>query len=1016
MRETKTLQEALHEMGFREQKHFDQVRNVLAEMFQVGEILGGKVQTLEKESVQHGVQIVDLLTITSGHEAAIEELAQAIANSPVSAETKVALTAEVLLSPCVDGDALLDRLRKESEAIFRLVVRYASPPAGTLHGDDAPLSTRALDLIQWAEKGPGLGVVYKAYKRVTQCPPCGDRSSTDIDRDLGSVPAPIHIDIARLPRPRAKFFDRQRGFQILDKAWSDPDIRIVVIVGFAGLGKSELVHHWLRQVENERFRGARRVFAWSFYSQGTTEDTASANPFVNSALRFFGDPDPKEGNPWDKGERLASLIKQQPTLLILDGLEPLQWGPGPQHGQLKDRAGSMVALLRQLSFVMKGLCIVSSRVDVNDLDWSDSAGPVRRINLEQLPTDAGRKLLRDYGVTGADDDLNKAVEEYGGHALSLALLAEYLVDFLGCDIAMRDRVPLSEQETPAGHQAFRVMEAYDTALGRDGREVERAILRLIGLFDRPASAGCLNALRGTPPIHGVTDALVALPEEAWSYAVGRLRKWGLLSQPYGVDDLCLDAHPLVREYFCQKLEWESLCAVREAHGRLYEHLRDTTERFPATIEDMEYLFQAVRHGCRAGRHAEALNKVYKARIQHGDEEEPFSTFVLGAISSELAVLSGYFNDRRYSSPVANLDKADRAFVLSEAGFDLQGVGRLRDAVQPLRMSLELYRQIGRWDDAIDPACTLVDVFIKMGDLRSATQAAEESMVVSQHCDDLWEQVAARTDRATVLHRQGRLSESRAAFEEAECFQQTHARERGQYLRSLQGAQYCALLLDLGEVSGVRERSQLALRHARRTGDRLDMGYAHAGLGSTFHLLSVASGVDPANGRSQKKLSVARRHLDDAVDCIRGSGSLDELPRTLLVRAAFLCDIGERDEALRDLGEVLQLSKLLGLRLDEVDARLLDGHLHLDEDTPCLDMAEQSLARAKHLIIETGYHLRDPDILILEGRLLGKQGHTHRGRALLTQAIDLATRGKEEGVLYLLAAQQAERCLKETGVR
>ena len=46
------------------------------------------------------------------------------------------------------------------------------------------------------------------------------------------------------------------------------------------------------------------------------------------------DPDPRMGTPWEKGERLAKPIAHCRTLLILDGLEPLQNPPGPQEGRL----------------------------------------------------------------------------------------------------------------------------------------------------------------------------------------------------------------------------------------------------------------------------------------------------------------------------------------------------------------------------------------------------------------------------------------------------------------------------------------------------------------------------------------------------------------------------------------------------------------------------------------------------------------------------------------------------------
>ena len=55
-----------------------------------------------------------------------------------------------------------------------------------------------------------------------------------------------------------------------------------------------------------------------------------------------------------------------------------------------------------------------------------------------------------------------------------------------------------------GGRAFKVMKAYEDWLesaGEDGRR-QFAILRLVGLFDRPADPGCLQACVTRPPYPG----------------------------------------------------------------------------------------------------------------------------------------------------------------------------------------------------------------------------------------------------------------------------------------------------------------------------------------------------------------------------------------------------------------------------------------------------------------------------------------------------------------------------------
>jgi hypothetical protein len=107
------------------------------------------------------------------------------------------------------------------------------------------------------------------------------------------------------------------------------------------------------------------VFGWSFYRQGTSGGASSGDEFLDAALAWFGDPDPRVGTAWEKGERLATLIARRRTLLILDGLEPLQSPPGPREGRLREP--SLQALLRELAAFNVGLCVITTRVAVADL-------------------------------------------------------------------------------------------------------------------------------------------------------------------------------------------------------------------------------------------------------------------------------------------------------------------------------------------------------------------------------------------------------------------------------------------------------------------------------------------------------------------------------------------------------------------------------------------------------------------------------------------------------------------------
>ena len=355
-------------------------------------------------------------------------------------------------------------------------------------------------------------------------------------------PPPNAIFRSKLPSIGAALFGRELELDLLDGAWADPDTNIISLVAFGGVGKSAMVNHWLDALDRDRYRGAQRVYGWSFYSQGTRETEASADVFIDAALRWFGETDTTGlTSPWLKGERLAQLVKQERTLLVLDGLEPMQYGPGTTVGRLKDEA--LKALVRGLDDANPGLCVITTRLPVADIEHHQHfTAPV--MDLERLSDTAGVDLLRSLGITiGSQEDLEQASREFGGHALALTLLGQYLTIVYGGDIRQRDKVPpLAHQPNQGGH-ARRVMESYEEWF--EGKP-ELSILRIMGLFDRPVEDGARLAVVAEPTIDGLTAELVDLSHEDWQFALASLRQARLLARvdPQAPD--ALDTHPLVR--------------------------------------------------------------------------------------------------------------------------------------------------------------------------------------------------------------------------------------------------------------------------------------------------------------------------------------------------------------------------------------------------------------------------------------------------------------------------------------
>jgi hypothetical protein len=481
--------------------------------------------------------------------------------------------------------------------------------------------------------------------------------------------APNKISVARLPATGGSVFGREEDIAFLDAAWANQQVNVVTIVAWAGVGKSTLVNHWLRGMAAENYRSAQLVFGWSFYRQGTSEGTSSADEFIEAALAWFGDQDPRIGTAWEKGERLAQLVANRRTLLVLDGLEPLQNPPGPQEGRLREP--SLQALLRELSAFNTGLCVITTRTPVADLaDYERMSAPRR--DLEQLSSDAGAKLLRALGVSGDEAELRNASDEFSGHCLALTLLGSYLTDAYCGDICCRSEVSGHlARDLRQGTHARKVMESYQTWLG-EGPEL--SVLRMLGLFDRPADEKALGALLKPPAIRGLTESLTDLGPSEWRTILARLRRAKLLAREDPRSPGSLDTHPLVREYYGEQLRNQRTGAWEACNRRLYDHYRMLAPPLPESFKEMEALFVAVICGCKAGLFREALHEVYIPRIQRGDVS--FAGKVLGARGALLSVLLHFFERGRWGSVVSTgaggqrLTKEDQLFLLIQAGLYL----------------------------------------------------------------------------------------------------------------------------------------------------------------------------------------------------------------------------------------------------------------------------------------------------------------------------------------------------------
>ncbi len=812
-----------------------------------------------------------------------------------------------------------------------------------------------------------------------------ERLSSFVLADLSDIlpaPAPrIHVPPTKLRHSAGKLIGREKELAMLDAAWEKGSTHVVVIRGKGGEGKTSLVSTWMAEMAMKDWRGAEAVFDWSFYSQGTKDQgSATSEFFLAAALEHFDDLDSGKGHSEDRAARLAKLIGEKRGVLVLDGLEPLQYPPGPMHGALKDKA--MAALLEGLAAQNSGLCIVTTREKVSELE-SHYGNCAIDHQLDFLQPIDGARLLHHAGAQRAgseeivpeDEELQQASQEVQGHALTLFLIGQFLRLTEDGDIRHRDRMRLAEADReysndatrPYGH-AFKVIEAYETwfAAGDPQARRQLAILRLLGLFDRPASARCLKALRRDPVISGLTDSISGIGKKDWTIAVSRLGEIKLV-EANGDGDL--DCHPLLRAYFATRLKETNPSAFRDGHSRLFDYLCGNTKYLPDTLLSLQPLYQAVIHGCLAGRHEETCLKVYCDRIQRGPEY--YSTKKLAAFGPCMGVIAAFFEEPWHQlSP--NLNDAVQAWLLNEAAFCLRALGRLNEAREPMGVGTERRTAQSNWRGASISAGNLSELEVTLGLLEEAVEHGRDAISYAHQGGDAFQEITNLSITADALH-QFWGAESPEGAEAWDLFgkaEEMQIERQSEFLLlcSLPGFNYCDLLLASAErvawkadTSNCRNNSVRQGYHScldacaeatRRATQTLEWG-AHSGILfdtvlDQLTLVRAAFYRAIISSDSSLDTDTFEREAQGALNGMRDAGQNHYLPRALLTAAHVRHFLGQPEEARRLLDEAERIS-----RRGPMPLHLADVHLHRAR----LFRDREELAKAAVLIHKHHYGRR-----------------------------------------------------------
>jgi hypothetical protein len=778
----------------------------------------------------------------------------------------------------------------------------------------------------------------------------------------------LQMRLSALPVSQTPLVGRQHYLSALDKAFNGADTDVVGIYAGSGVGKTALINAWLKRMA-PYYGGAQRVFGWSFYNQEGGYRQSSSLIFFEQALPFFGHQGPLPKTEESRARRLIELMQDRPSLLILDGLEPLQRRPYSRYGELLDMG--IKTLLQEIQKKRLGkqrLLILSSRQTLPELNGSKN---YRKIELENLSTGESASLLKILGVKGSPWQLIPIARAYSGHALALLLFGNLCVDAYAGEAHTHLELPVFSAQEDDGAYALQIIRFYDQQHWPQ-HAPERLFLQLLSLLDRPMTGMEKNVLLAEAEL---AWSLRGLTELDWYQVHHHLGKLGLFSERRSGAQVHYDTHSLVRHYFSQQLQANQATLWQQAHFVLFEYFqRLPRDVQPDSLLALEPLYRAVHHACLAGEFRQGLN-LYRDRILRGDDY--YSTRQLGSYSLDLSLIADFFEDNWQQPTQSDLSIEDQSWLLAQASFYLLSLGRLQEALLPQKMALQIREEMQDWKNATNLILNHVDLLLSLGQLEDALKQIQQGLIWAERSGHLFIQMQSYAKYGRVLFLLGRLEESRQAFITAEEIQTKDQPEHPQ-LYSLSGTAYATLLLELAKD----ETQRLTL--LKRVDNALDLSQAELGLMSVAfdHLM---------RGRIYAQLQRwqdSQRELDTAVAGMRKANLVIFTPECLLTRAELCRQQGNLDQARQDLEEAQLLIQRCGMRRDEAEACLIEGHLLLDErceqinrinshTAPRLHVsygdysffrAEQVYMQAARLIRELPYPLKQAELSLLAARL------------------------------------------------
>ena len=751
--------------------------------------------------------------------------------------------------------------------------------------------------------------------------------------------------------PEPNFVGRKEMLETITDWYTNPEVLIGALIGWGGVGKSAIVRKWYDTLDSNAIK-PDGIFWWGFYRNAYLEQ------FLNALLRYVsqGRIEPETiKSTWEKTDRIKEYIHQGTYLIILDGLEQMQKSAsGNEFGKMIHR--ECTELLHYLADIPKGLCLITSRYPLKDLDeWHERS--YKNLSLIDLSIPDSLLMLRRRGIKGSDEEMTEVINRYKGHALSLTSVAGYLNRYYDGDIKQAPEVEFVLSDKERFKDLNKLLRKYAEKMS----EQERIFLYILSLFRNEVTENDFaGVLRHEIEDTKFNDVLVNMNKLDFKDLIDGLVDWRLIS--YDETKKTYAIHPLIKGYFESDFDEKDkkLC-----HKRIYQYFGEYAPKQPETLDAMQPLFEQVYHGCAAGLYDEVFYGVYWEKIHK--LEEHLIVHKLGAWKTDLSLAKTFFPEGDLSQLPLVSKKRYQSWLLDVAGLALLNIGRPKEAEELFIRYINMGIEDKDWINASVGYRNIADLQFRSGELVSGLESAKKAVDVAEKANSNQSIMTSKAYLAWILHHMGNNEEADKWFLQANEIQ---IKIDGCRLYGFSGNNYADFLISINKIYEAFELTKQNLEICKRNNFTNSISGCHRCLGA----------IERIRGNHIE----AEKNLQNALEIARKVGVPDIEIEALLESSRLHLDMERHENAVRDAKGVLTICARTGFKLYEPEAEIVLGKTYraLNE----IEQVETFAHSAYEKAIAMHYRWQEGDAAHLLGETYLKAGDKVEARGWLEKAV------------------------------